>query len=307
MKNCLQLNLVFLGFLLNSALLGDLKAQSPGSQPDPSLKLHLDFDEDFSIGKVPDVTGNGHDAIQFDLTNNITQADGIFGTKAGQWIYRFFQFDYSGHTYPASQYLAVTNVSGIQYLTNATISLWVQFGTNNDNEMKLLGAYFDPTFASGGLEQATNCWYIGRDDYVNTLLTVYDASGAHDIIGWPWESTAESAFHLYSVTIDCPNNIAIAYYDGLPCMTNSIGLPWLRIYGTHDRPWLAIGTASQDGTPEWGDDLYPNSMYFVGKMADVRIYNRTLSATDVLNLYTGTPAQVGPHRPSGLRIVSAGP
>ena len=286
MKCFLQMNLVFLGVLLNFSLLGDLKAQSPGPQPDPSLKLHLDFDEDFSIGYVPDVTGNGHDAIQFNLTNNIKQTEGVFGTKAGQWTYAFFQSDYSGHIYPASQYLAVTNVSGIQYLTNATISLWAYVDPNsNDDEMKLLSAYYDPLYA--GQEQATNCWFIGRNNLPYIYFTIYPASGMRDILGWPIDA-APSSFHLYTATIDCPNNVAIAYYDGVPVFNNTLDVPWLRIYGTQNLPWLAIGTSSMNGTPQWGDDLYPNSMYFVGKMDDLRIYNRTLSATEVQALYQGS-------------------
>ena len=282
---------------------------------DPSLVLRFDFDEDFSVGRVLDVTGNGHDAIQFDSTNNITQADGVFGTKAGQWTYSFTQSDGSGHTYPASQYLAVTNVYGIQYLTNATISLWAQFDANNDNEMKLLGAAYDPVYASGGQAQATNCWFLGRHDTPGLALVVYAASGAEDVVYWPWDVVAwggsnpdwsTTEFHLYTATIDCPNNVAVAYYDGMPFVTNSIGVPWLRIYGTQNLPWLAIGTASQDGTPQWGDDMYPNSMYFVGKMDDIRMYNRTLSATEVQGLYTGTPVQVRPKPPLGLRIAIAG-
>ena len=245
MKHCLQVSLVFLGFLLHASLLGDLKAQSPGPQPDPSLKLHFDFDGDFSIGKVPDVTGNGHDAVQFNPTNNITKMNGVFGTEAGQWTYTFTQHDYSGHTYPASQYLAVTNVSGIEYLTNTTISLWAKIDTNGDIEMKLLGAYYDPAYASGGPAQATNCWYLGRNDYYNLELVVYSASGRRNVAYWPvdvvqgggsFPNLATTNFHLYTVTVDCPNNVAVAYYDGMPYMTNSVGVPWLRIYGTYNLP-----------------------------------------------------------------------
>jgi hypothetical protein len=45
---------------------------------------------------------------------------------------------------------------------------------------------------------------------------------------------------------------------------------------------------SHDGTPQWGDDMYPNSAYFAGKMDDLRIYNRTLSAAEVQALYQGS-------------------
>jgi hypothetical protein len=71
-------------------------------------------------------------------------------------------------------------------------------------------------------------------------------------------------------------------------MTGSIDLPWIRIYGCASQRWLCIGAMAHDGTPQWGDDRYPNSGYFVGKMDDLRIYNDTLSASEVQALYRGS-------------------
>ena len=285
----------FLISILGLSALWPSQSLARGLGPDPSLLMHLDFDEDFiTAGKVLDVTGNGHDGLQFDPTNNITTANGVFGTTAGQWTYKFYQTD-GIHIYHASQYLAVTNLGGIQYLTNATISFWAQFDVNGDYGIQVLSAGYPPIYASGGLAQSTNGWFIGRDSTPNLYFCVYGASGVSQITGFPNDVAQSGAalstaqMHLYTVTIDCVSNIVYSYYDGAHYGgTSTIDVPWIRIYGTDNLPWLAIGTATQGGTPQWGDDLYPNSGYFVGRMDDIRIYNRTLSAGEVQALYQGS-------------------
>jgi Concanavalin A-like lectin/glucanases superfamily len=264
-----------------------------GLGPDPSLLLHLDFDEDFiTAGKVLDVTGNGHDAWQFDATNNIAATNGVFGTTAGQWTYKFYQTD-GFHIYPASQYLAVTNLSGIRFLTNATISFWAQIDPNGDLAMNILSAGYDPYNASGGVAAATNGWFIARDSSANLWFVTHPSGvSSHRVVWWPNDTLSgdlsTTSMHLYTVTIDCIRNIVISWYDGQPQSVNTIDIPWIRIYGTANLPWLAIGTATMDGTPQWGDDLYPNTAYFVGRMDDIRIYNRTLSTAEVQALYQGS-------------------
>jgi hypothetical protein len=256
------------------------------------LQLHLDFSTLMTVG-VADVTGNGHTALQFNSTNNIATTNGIYGTTAGQWAYKFTQSDLSGHTYPASQYLAVTNMTGIQYLTNATVSFWAQISSNGDLAMNVMSAGFDPYNAIGGdVTAATNGWFIGRDYTAQLRFMDYPANGSRNrVVAWPNDTSSvdlsTTNFHLYTVTIDCISNRVVSYYDGNQCDTNTIDLPWIRMYGTINQPWLAIGTATMDGTPMWGDDLYPNTAYFVGRMADVRLWNRTLSAQDASDLFHG--------------------
>lgn len=266
-----------------------------------SLRLKFDFDEGFAgSGFVADMSGYSHDGISFNATNWITATNGVFGTTAGQWTYWGFQNDGQGHNYPASQYIGVTNLAGIQYLTNATISLWAQFDVNGDLQMQLLSAGFTAAYASGGPAQATNGWFLGRDSSENLWFAVYPSDTAkRRIVNWPADcdrvNLNTSTTHLYTVTVDCPNNRAVSYYDGSPYSTNNIGLPWLRVYGTINLPWLAVGTATMDGTPQWGDDLYPNSGYFVGRMDDLRIYDAALSADQVRQLYD--PSYVPPTPP----------
>ena len=271
------------------------------------IVLHYDFEGITATG-VPDVSGNGHDAIQFNSTNNITQVDGVFGTKAGQWTYSFTQSDGSGHAYPASQYLAVTNVAGIEYLTNGTISFWAQFDTNSDSQMLVMDNGYNPEYASGSSYLS---WSIGRFGSGKLYLAYYPSTdGVVGIVSWPNDvdrnTLSTTNFHLYSATFDPVGGQSVAYYDGQPYQTNAIIFPFLKVYGTAGQPWLCLGAMSHDGTPQWGDDAYPNSGYFVGKMDDVRIYNRTLSATEVSIIYTngsiGGPVTNPTPAPTGLTL-----
>ena len=114
---------------------------------------------------------------------------------------------------------------------------------------------------------------------------------------------ATTNFHLYTVTLDCAANRAVAYYDGQPYMTNLINVPWLHVYGCSSARWLAVGSATADGTPQWGDDGVPSWGFFVGKLDDIRIYGRTLSAADVADLASGTSLLPRPSPPTGLHVV----
>ena len=265
---------------------------SVGSPTDSSLKLHLDFDEDFSSGQVLDTSGNGNDGWQFNPTNRITPTPGVLGGTAAQFS-------------SPGTYLAVTNLEGFAYLTNGTISLWAKFAPNGDLTMRLLDNGYVPAYA-GNPAAASNSWALCRDYTPNLTFLVYPPGGARQqVVTWPDDTDRQTlstaGFHLYSVTVDCPSNRVIAYYDGNPWMTNSINLPWIRIYGCAGQPWLCIGAASSDGTPQWGDDAYPDSGFFAGSLDDLRIYNRTLPAADVKALYTGRPT---PRPPLALRILN---
>jgi hypothetical protein len=267
---------------------------------DPSLKLHFDFDEDFSAGRVLDVSGNGNDGWQFNPTNWITATNGVFGTVAAQFTYVGKLTNDPPRIYTFSQYIGVTNLQGFDFLTNGTISLWARFDSNTDNAIFLLDNGYDSRYVDPSV--TSNSWTLGRG-YANYLsFWIYPGSGgAQTLVRWPSDTIqpgganpnyATASFHLYTITIDCPGNQAIAYYDGLPYQTNTIGVPWIRIYGCSAVRWLCVGASSHNGTPQWGDDRYPNAGYMVGRIDDLRIYNRTLSAAEVQPLYDNFVGQV---------------
>lgn len=275
-----------------------------GQTADASLKLHLSFDQDLSGGQVLDLSGNGNHGWRFNPTNWITATNGVFGSTAAQFTINFVMCDgttngqvYTNypagwptnvppgvHIYAASQYIGITNLNGFEYLTNATISYWARFDGGNSNQtMHLLDCSRNVVYAYAP-SKASNSWVISHSGLFRySEFSICPSSGGYrSVVKWPTQSGPSTPrFDLYTLTVDCLNNQAIAYYNGNPYQTNTINLPWLHIYGGPFRHWLSVGAMSFDGTPEWGDDRYPNSAYMSGKMDDVRIYNRTLAAAEV--------------------------
>lgn len=294
--------------LLNLACVDVMRAQNSTLGNDPSLKLHFDFDENFSSGEVLDVSSNGNNGWQFNPTNWITATNGVFGSKAAQFTYAGVITNDPPNIYNLSQYIGITNLNGIYMLTNATISVWARFDTNNDRFMSLLDCGYATPYAWSP-SQASNSWSFGRyyTTYLEFVTYPIDASYPVVVVNWPDDTIGKSSgvnlsttnFHLYSITLDCPHNQAIAYYDGQPCMTNTINLPWIRVYGTatfNSGNWLCVGAMAHDGTPQWGDDPYPHSGFFAGRMDDIRIYNRTLAAWEVQNTYLGLDSKAASKR-----------
>ncbi len=267
---------------------------SAGIASDSSLKLHFTFDQGFTNGRVADVSGNGNDGWQFNPTNWITAVSGVLGGTAAQFSYVGLITNGSGEALPFSQYIAVTNLAGIAMLTNATISFWARFDTNSDTTMRLLDNGYSAAYAADP-SAASNSWSLGRNYGACLSLLVYPSGGARQsLVNWPNNVNASSLsspnFHLYAVTLDCPNNQAIAYYDGAPVMTNAINLPWIRVYGGAAAPWLCVGAASADGVPQWGSASSPHSGFMAGGLGDLRIYNRALSAGEVGELFSPSPS-----------------
>lgn len=265
---------------------------------DPTLLLYLDFNEGFaSSNSVLDVTGNGHDALRFNYSTNwMAATNGIFGTMAGAWSLVTTQGD-GGSIFDSSQYAGITNIGSLEYLTNGTISVWATFAAKVwQSQDSLLDNGFNPTYASNP-SAATNSWRLGRSvgGMAQVQFTIYRSDSPSDgtrLIEWPVESVTTTNLNLYTVTWNAASNTVVGYFNGSPFQTNTLSAPWLHIYGKGNQRWLCIGANCHDGTPEWGDDLYPNDNYHFGAMDDIRIYDRDLSGQDVVSLYVGNGATV---------------
>lgn len=258
-----------------------------------ALLLHLSFDDSFvANGYVADQSGNGNHAWRMNATNWITASNNFqaFGAGSGYWETNFTQTA-GENTYPAGQYCAVTNSASSLFgnLTNGSIAFWVRF---NHKVGQLTGYLFD-----GNNTAVTNGWRVGRlrvghtvEMRVFTSATV-DSDGdavaiasAYSINGTTDTGTAD--WRHYAFTWDCTANTSAVYTNGvLNAAGTCAGAPYLKI-GTGPT-WLAVGVSRHNnGTPEWGDDAFPNDQYMNGWLDEIRFYDETLSASQVFGLYS---------------------
>jgi len=142
--------------------------------------------------------------------------------------------------------------------SNVTISSW--FNTSNATQQMIIGN-------SGG----SNRFYIETFNRSETLV-------AHWGIGSQQNSLTSNAIITtnswvnYSMTYD--GNITIGYLNGLTTDSTSIGNQ------TYTNNTLRVG-------------LWVNSLYFKGNIPQVSIYNRALSAQEILQNYNATKTRFG--------------
>lgn len=260
------------------------------------MQLRFSFEDSFvANGYILDQTGHGHNAYQFDSTNWITSAAGIAG-NAGVWTTNRIMTDGSNQ-YDASQYGAITNCRALQRFTNATFSAWAKFAGKSLQPRRIdifgTGTPSDYTGAGNNRTNSTNSWSFGRNYTFDVSFFYYDNDGDVTVVSCGNEgdrdgTTGETTnWHHYAVTVDCVSGIAIAYLDGQPKATNSsLTVPYFNTLGGKAEQWICVGADPLSGTYQWGDDNYPNDAYMHGLLDELRIYDVTLSAAQVLSLYT---------------------
>lgn len=247
--------------------------------PDSSLVMHLSFDNDLESGLVLDVSGHGNHGMRYSETNWPSAATGPDGSQAG----RFTRYDSL-----FGDYVGVPYSPSLDRLTSGTILVWAYMTTNSYGATALLDAAWNEHGA----------WVMGRNYAFDTKFTVLGATGSEHVVVYPdyTRNSDTGGWHYYGVTWNGDN--FIGYFNGLPISTNTqAGVPELIIGGKHR--WIAVGCRHHDGTPEWGDDAFPNNGWMGGWMDDVRIYNRALSSTEILALY-GSFDMEPPSTPTNL-------
>lgn len=255
--------------------------------PDPSLVLHLPFDNNFSNGEVLDISGYGNNGIRYSLTNWPSVGTGPDGSQAGE---------FHRQSSASGDYVAVPDSPVLDHLTNGTILVWAYYTTNSYGNSDLIDA---------GWWAYTNSWTLGRNYSLATELSLATGSNSagDDVITYP-DATRDydtGGWHYYGVTWDGTN--FVGYFDGLPFSTNSqAGFPELTVGNNYH--WLAIGCRNSDGTPQWGDDPYPDGGWMDGGIDDVRIYNRALTAPEIHALYASFD-KVPPTVPTNLTAMAA--
>jgi len=221
---------------------------------DPNLRAWYKFDETSDVN-VADSSGNGFDTVVSGATPEWDTEGAIDGClqETGQWTKMRIDV-------PAEVFSTMS--------TQATIAFWVQL---------------TPTSTGGG-------WFIGNDGSGDMIKALPYYSG-DDLYGvyragststkWWWGYGANAAvgeWHHFAVVFDSVADIKKLYFDG--DVVNNAGIT--EGDSMADIEAFKLFTRSLSDTPNAWDS-------FKGKMDDVRIYDRALPATEIVDLANANP------------------
>ena len=269
---------------------------SPGYQTNSDnagLVMWLTFENDFYSSTnrfVVDSSGNGRDGLRFgrpsSMTNYPTPIPSHDGSVAAEFHCYPNDLQNGQQQYFTGDYIAVTNLSGIRALTNMTAAAWVNYyeGANAANAT---------IFSSGHIDLGN--WRMGRDGYAKTMFTISPDGASlipdNKFLAFPDDGLLNQ-WHHYAVTWTGANHTAVAYFDGVPCATNStagINLSAL----TFGPVYLGIGCWTFNEDPwifpvaDGGPDNHPNNGWMTGAMDDLRLYDRALAPSEIQSIAGG--------------------
>lgn len=197
-------------------------------------------------GNTVDASGNGHDAANYGA---ILTTNRLGSPNAA--------YAYDG----SSAYMSVGAPASLQTSNSLTIAAWVNFygvGGQNPRILSIAGNYPDQSlwgyeFLTQGAGDPRGLTFYYGNQYVNSISKIPGSS---------WHFVA---------AVGTPNSLAI-YIDGVLDVTTNV--PALYFNYAASPMYVGRKSASPDGTDNWS-----------GALGAIRIYTRSLSATEVQWLY----------------------
>lgn len=224
-----------------------------------ALEAYWPMDED-SGTTVNDVTGNGHDGT---ATSGLTaNATGVLGTTA-------FQFPgTSGEVVNLGTFSAIEGVGAL------TISAWVLMDTtsgNNSDDQKAIYGYGD--------DFSNTIWLSHRGPghaSPNDFSFRVETGGDRAMAEFGDYTATGTWFHVAGVFNGGGTPVAELYVDGSSVASDT--------NNTSTEP-SATPSTSTTTDHALGDLLFRDDWEWPGKIEDVRVYTRALSATEISDLY----------------------
>lgn len=216
----------------------------------------------------------------------------------------------------SGDYAGVTNLNLGTSVSNLTIMLWAKYdaGHTSSGGTSWLQNH-SASLIDNGQYGVAGGWRLGRDNFFEgslydrrTVWTVWNGADHAQRLQLHFGDFADTAGETpamihYAVVFD--NGVSTVYTNGvfrasathtqttlrLNTQTHWMGVGGWPHHGSVSRdPWLVNGDAY---------DQYPNTFWFNGQMADVRIYSKSLSAAEVADIYdlSGAPISGDPGDP----------
>lgn len=293
---------------------------------DSNLLVWLTFEEDFpSATYIKDWSGNGNHAQRFGKPTDpgktnfptriaVTNTPGLLTSGyCGQFAI-FTNTTYSFYD-REGQYAAFTN-STLTNLNAATFAVWARYyAAANSNYQSV---HIQQFLSTGVASAKPGTWAFGRSSSPDTRFIVLTNTVGGSALEYPFPDSNvndgnTTNWHHYAVTWS--NGVFLLYFDGTNCHNGNVsGTTTNLILGQNfaEAKWIGVGVHTHGGD-YWLDDAvddYPNHGWFTGVMDDVRIYNRALSAGEVLAVYQTFGASASESGPQSVAIgsgVTVGP
>ncbi|MDO8649926.1 MAG: hypothetical protein Q7K33_01280, partial [Candidatus Berkelbacteria bacterium] len=281
------------------------------------LVLHLDFSNNWSTnGSVTDISGTGNTATcqtNFQPTAaNLPVTYNQCPSKITGPTIEFSAASFSGSVCRLdSDYFGVNKSASLDNLTQGTITAWVYYNPDTDPNFQIPFTTFRYQKILDTIQVgAQGTWTFSKDfrpitefkiaDPNNTIPSLpHESTGAVSLLQFP-DATASGSWHYYTITWDGTN--FRGYYDGnLFQTTSQTGMSTLNL-----GQYLAIGALKHNtgrnaltnncinyyqtsiahyNYPANQQYVMPNAGFLEGKLADIRVYNRALTATEIQSFF----------------------
>lgn len=239
----------------------------------------------YVVGSYAPVRGNGGPfAFGMMQTNFGGPEYRAIVTAAGQ--------DYDAHFpgYVLMSYAAITNLNGLRLSTNLTAAMWIKLSQNGVDNPSM-------TILSAGWTSHSNSWSLtssyneSSGQLSLTRYTNVQANPQHLVTVFPALAT-NIWWHLV-VTMDGSNNVTKAYTNGVLAASGVMGADYYTVSTNGGQAYIGLLCNSHGDSwevdPENGDVSPNNGWAGEGTtLSSLKLFNRTLTAGDVLELYQAT-------------------
>lgn len=281
---------------------------------DTNLIVWLRWTNDFSVegGKIVDSSSWTNNFYRLGITNasypsnfltsisHTAYSGGYTGSAALAWEY-FIQDPDPRAAFETGTWAAHTNnMDQFTNMNQMSFAVWVAADTQRNNYSATV---LDAGHANYG------CWSFGRyfsqtptNNFLWTITTNYAGAGSWDrclSLVYPNDQRVYgNQWHYYAGTFS--NGVCNIYFDGTNCgSTTLLVISNLSIWPSSNNedsgsgqpylPWISVGCRTHNGNPyiwDWSNvNDYPNNGWFSGGIGEVKIWNRTLTADEVLASY----------------------